>query len=89
MSRKRDWRSKWAGSSRATAFLGRRITASSTALLVMSFMKVRSTGRAAYGATAETYPTQVAAEDAEIRLVRLLADLIVSRIELTYGSWPE
>ena len=48
--------------------------------------EVRS--RAAYGGTAETYPTQVAAEDAEFRLARSLADLIANRIELTYASWP-
>ena len=48
--------------------------------------EVRS--RAAYGGTAATYPTQVAADDAEFRLARSLADLIANRIELTYASWP-
>ena len=49
--------------------------------------EVRS--RAAYSATAETYPTQVAADDAEFRIARSLADLIANRIELAYASWPE
>ncbi len=49
--------------------------------------EVRS--RAAYSATAETYPTQVAADDAEFRVARSLADLIANRIELTYPRWPE
>ncbi|MDE2912284.1 MAG: LPS assembly lipoprotein LptE [Paracoccaceae bacterium] len=43
--------------------------------------------RAAYGATVATYPTRVAARDAELRLARSLADRIVARVELTWGRW--
>ncbi len=43
--------------------------------------------RATYDTTGDTYAARVLAKDAEARLARTLADLVVNRIELTYGMW--
>jgi LPS-assembly lipoprotein len=41
----------------------------------------------AYSATSDTYPTTVAERDANIRLARTLADLMVTRLSVTAGDW--
>lgn len=41
----------------------------------------------AYSATSDTYPTSVAERDANIRLVRSLADLMVTRLSITAADW--
>jgi len=41
----------------------------------------------AYSATSDTYPTSVAERDANIRLARALADLIVQRMSITAQDW--
>lgn len=41
----------------------------------------------AYSATADTYPTTVAERAANIRLVRSLADLMVTRLSVTVQDW--
>lgn len=49
----------------------------------------RVTGLAAYSATAETFPTRVAQQDANIRLVESLAEQIVTRLAITSQDWME
>lgn len=41
----------------------------------------------AYSATSDTYPTTVAERAANIRLVRSLADLMVTRLSITAQDW--
>lgn len=41
----------------------------------------------AYSATSETFPTRAAEQDANIRLVRALADQTASRIAITADDW--
>lgn len=41
----------------------------------------------AYSTTSETFPSQVAETDANVRLARALADQIAERIALTAGNW--
>ncbi|MFK5997520.1 MAG: LPS assembly lipoprotein LptE [Rhodobacterales bacterium] len=43
----------------------------------------------AYSATAKTYPTRVAEQDARSRLAKTLADQIVTRISSTANSWAK
>lgn len=43
----------------------------------------------AYSATSATFPTTIAERDANIRLARALADLMVTRMSITAGDWAE
>ncbi len=43
----------------------------------------------AYSATSATFPTTVAERDANIRLARALADLMVTRLSITAKDWAE
>lgn len=45
------------------------------------------TANTAYSATAETFPTRVAEEDASIRVVKALAEQIVTRLAITADDW--
>lgn len=47
------------------------------------------TGIAAYSATAQTFPTRVAQQDANIRLVQSLAEQIATRLAITSEEWME
>jgi LPS-assembly lipoprotein len=41
----------------------------------------------AYSATSATFPTTIAERDANVRLVRALADLMVTRLSITANGW--
>lgn len=60
-------------------------------IIERSSQKILSEGQVsantAYSAIAGTYPTQVAKEDANIRLAQALAEQIVSRLAITAKDW--